>query len=231
MRWLLKVELELEENRHRRQHTPPPSTSSTDHNPLQPFLITPCSIIPLVHDRLDDPSTCIIHKQRQGISTHAPYHHGPADWRTSASKTAGRNGRTRGGLPPMGHLHSRRGGGGHGRPPFLDRNVLHRVNYPNRTIIRSKKNAMVVGELLERDERSLWTLEGGLLPVAISSNIPGIVYLAQFGHRMRNCSSCIRMDGDGKSMDWDPSDKSVVDRMRVMELGGRPGGREWERRC
>jgi hypothetical protein len=136
---MLKVELELEENRHRQQHKPPPSTPLADDNPLRPFFITPRSIIPLVHDRFDDPSTCIIQNPRQGISTHATYHHGPADWKTSASKTAGRNGWTRGGLPPMGHLHSRRRGGGHGRPPFLVRNVLHGVNYPNRTIIRFKK--------------------------------------------------------------------------------------------
>jgi hypothetical protein len=40
-------------------------------------------------------------------------------------------------------------------------------------------NAMAVGEPLERGERarSLWTLESGLLPVAISSNISGIVHL------------------------------------------------------
>ncbi|KAG2352392.1 hypothetical protein BDR07DRAFT_1437863 [Suillus spraguei] len=32
--------------------------------------------------------------------------------------------------PPPGHLQSRRRGGGHRCPPFLDRSVLHMVQYP-----------------------------------------------------------------------------------------------------
>jgi hypothetical protein len=49
-------------------------------------------------------------------------------------------------------------------------------------------NAIAAGELLERGERArpLWTLDSGLLPVAISSNISRMVHLGQFGHRMRN---------------------------------------------
>ena len=41
-------------------------------------------------------------------------------------------------------------------------------------------NATAVGELLDRDERArlLWTPESGLLLVAISSTISGIVHLA-----------------------------------------------------
>jgi hypothetical protein len=50
-------------------------------------------------------------------------------------------------------------------------------------------DATAVGKLLERGERarSSWTLESELYPVAISSNISGIVHLGQFDHRMRNC--------------------------------------------
>jgi hypothetical protein len=40
----------------------------------------------------------------------------------------------------------------------------------------------------------------------------------QFGHRMRNSHA--------QSMAWDPSDKSVVDRKRIMEFDRRPRGRE-----
>jgi hypothetical protein len=115
------------------------STLSTGINPLQPFFMTPHSIIPFVHDRSDDPSTCIIHKSRQGPPAHVTYHHGPQIGRLVHLKRPAGTARTKGGLPPMGHLHSRRCGGGHRCPPFLDRNVLHRVHYPNRTIIRFKK--------------------------------------------------------------------------------------------
>jgi hypothetical protein len=35
----------------------------------------------------------------------------------------------------------------------------------------------------------------------------------------------IRMPGDGRSMNWDPSDKSVVDCKRIIEFDRRPGGK------
>jgi hypothetical protein len=41
----------------------------------------------------------------------------------------------------------------------------------------------------------------------------------------------IRMPGDGRSMDRDLSEKSVVDRKCIMESNRWPGGREWEWRC
>jgi hypothetical protein len=36
----------------------------------------------------------------------------------------------------------------------------------------------------------------------------------------------IHVPGDGRSMGWDTSDKSVVDRKRIIEFDRRPGGRE-----
>ncbi|KAG2066177.1 hypothetical protein BDR04DRAFT_1107058 [Suillus decipiens] len=45
------------------------------------------------------PSTCIIHRQRQGPIHHEQHRNGPADWKACASKTAGGNGGLMGSTP------------------------------------------------------------------------------------------------------------------------------------
>ena len=118
--------------------------SNTPATPLRTdssllFVVDPS--FPRVHFHLGGRVPATPQKPSQP-STFQQYHNQSAgDWKVVASKTAGGNGRTRGGQRPASSAFARSWiRRGTGAPLALSRNVLHRVLLPTRDINGFKKN-------------------------------------------------------------------------------------------